>query len=481
MILITALILLFIVFTATLSRKLNIPLIIIALVIGIVFGSDVTGLIYFDNAQLSQKIANIALVFILFSGGFGTKTSNLRPVIKPTMLLATIGVLLTAGISSIIFCLLSGWTFFKSLLLCAIISSTDAAAVFSILRTRSLNKNVASMAEIESAANDPMAIIMTTFIIQIILGVSLKTEFIIGLFIWQLVGGITIGIIMGFVGSYIFGKIKDNDVGYFYIFLIGIILFSYGIADLCKASGMLSVFFAGYIMGNKKLPYKNGISSFTEILSFISNVGLFVLLGLLVFPKQFSGIWINGILLFVILTFIARPLAVFICTFFTKLSFLEKIFLSWSGLRGAVPIVLATYPLAAGIDSEHQIFNIIFFTVTLSLFIQGSTIGKIADFLKLGTKQQHKSKQTMELVTIHDTNIELIEVFIDPDIYDGTCKISNMTLPIDTTITMISRNNKIIVPSGQTIILPGDNLSLLTDNKKIEETISELFKMFTKK
>ncbi|HPO50386.1 MAG TPA: cation:proton antiporter, partial [Spirochaetota bacterium] len=276
MILIIAMILLFIVFTATISRKLNIPLIIIALIVGIIFGSDITGLIYFDNAQLSQKIANIALIFILFSGGFGAKTTDLLPVIKPTMLLATLGVLLTAGISSIIFSLLSGWTFIKSFLLCAIISSTDAAAVFSILRTKSINKNVSSMAEIESAANDPMAIIMTTFIIQIILGASLKTELIIGLFIWQLTGGILIGIIMGFVGVFIFGKIKDNDVGYFYIFLIGIILLSYGLADICKASGMLSVFFAGYIMGNRKLPYKSGISSFTEILSFISNVGLFV-------------------------------------------------------------------------------------------------------------------------------------------------------------------------------------------------------------
>ena len=281
--------------------------------------------------------------------------------------------------------------------------------------------------------------------------------------------------------AFLFDKIKDNDIGYFYIFLIGIILFSYGIADLCKASGMLSVFFAGYIMGNKKLPYKNGISTFTEILSLISNVGLFVLLGLLVFPSQFSSIWISGVLLFAIITFVARPLTVFICTIFTKLNFREKIFLSWSGLRGAVPIVLATYPLASGIDDKREIFNIIFFAVTLSLFIQGSTIGKIAALFKLGTKQRYKSKQSMELLTIHETNVELIEVFIDPDNYEGSCKIANMTLPQDVTITMITRDNKILVPSGKTVLLPGDNLSILVDNKKVDKTISELFKMFQQK
>lgn len=481
MLLLTALIIIFIVFSAVISRKLNIPLIIISLLIGIIFGSDVTGIIYFDNALLAKEVANIALIFILFAGGYGTKSSHLKSVIKPTMLLATVGVLITANISGFIFYYISGWTFLNSLLLGAIISSTDAAAIFSILRSRSINQNVTMITEIESAANDPMAIVFTTFVIQLIVGSNFSTSYSVLLFTWQLFGGVGFGILTGFIGTFLFNKLRDIDVGYFYLFLIGIILLSFGLADFCKASGMLSAFFAGTVMGNRKLPYNNGISSFTEILSFIGNVCLFVLLGLLVFPKDFSNIWHLGVILFLIITFIARPVAMFLCTFFTKLSLKDKTFLCWSGIRGAVPIVLATYPAAAGIDNDHQIFNIIFFAVTLSVIFQGTTIGKLADLLNLSVKSRAKSTKSMELVTVHETNYELIEIFIDNDIYEGECKVSDLSLPVGTTITMINRNNTVLAPSGETVIYPGDILSVLIEKKKIKKGIDEILRMFLKK
>lgn len=480
MLLIISLIIILIVFIAVISRKLNIPLIIISLAMGVLFGSDVTGIIYFDNAALAQYIANIALIFILFAGGFGTKSYNFKPVIKPTMLLATAGVLLTTLITAFVFNAVTGWGLIKSLLICAIISSTDAAAVFSILRTRSISKNVTSITEIESAANDPMAIISTTFILQLVIGESFNTYSSVFMFLWQLTGGIGFGLLLGIAGVFLFNKIKSLDVGYFYLFLIGMILLSFSLADSFKASGMLSSFFAGYVMGNRKLPYKNGISSFIETLSFIANVGLFILLGLLVFPRNFSAIWFLGVILFLAVTFIGRPIAVFICTMFTGLLTGEKIFLSWSGIRGAVPIVLATYPAAAGIDNQHHIFNIVFFAVVLSILIQGTTIGKLADILKLSMPVRKKLKQTMELVTIQDTEYELIEIFIDNEIYQGGCKISQLTLPVGTTITMINRENSIIAPSGKTKILPGDTLSVLVERNKIETATAAILKMFSK-
>lgn len=478
--LIISFILLLMVLIAKVSSRLNIPLIIIALAIGIIFGSDVTGFIYFDDALFTSNAANIALIFILFAGGFSTKSHNFKPVARPAMLLATAGVLVTALISSIVFSFASGWPFIISLLICAIISSTDAAAVFSILRTRSINKNVSSITEIESAANDPMAIISVVFILQVIAGTGNNTFNSIVHFIWQLGGGILIGIVVGKAGTWLFYKIRNIDIGYYYVFLIGIIIFSYALADFCKSSGMLSVFFTGYIMGNKKLPFKSGISSFTETLSFIANVGLFVLLGLLVFPKQLSEVWMTGILLFLIFNFLGRPVSVLICTAFTGLSLKEKFFISWSGLRGAVPIVLATYPAAAGIDEGHEIFNIVFFAVTLSILIQGTTIGKLADFLKLTGKPQTKSKQTMELVTIHDTDYELIEVFIDNEIYQGECRISEMRLPSGITITMINRNNIILAPRGSTNVFPGDILSILVSQKNIEKVTLQVLNCFAK-
>ncbi|MBE0432269.1 potassium/proton antiporter [candidate division WOR-3 bacterium] len=479
MLLIIGLILLFLVIIATISSRFNVPLIILALAIGIIFGSDVTGIIYFDDAVLAQQLANIALIFILFAAGFGTKNYHFKQVIRPTTLLATVGVLLTANIAAMLFCLLTGWTFLKSLLLCAIVSSTDAAAVFSILRTRSINRNIASITEIESATNDPMAIISTTFILQLIIGAETRTYIPALMFIWHLLGGAGIGILVGIIGSAIFNRIKNIDVGYFYVCLIGLILLSFGLADFCEASGMLSAFFAGYIMGNKKLPFKNGISSFTETQSFIANVGLFILLGLLVFPRHFSAIWLFGIAIFLLVTFVGRPLAVFLCTLFAKITFKEKVFLSWSGIRGAVPIVLATYPAAAGIDPEHEIFNIVFFAVTLSILVQGTTIGKLADLLKLSARRPSKPKQTMELVTIHETNYELIDIFIDDEMYQGESRISDMTLPAGTTITMVNRDNQIIAPSGSTLVLPGDTLSVLVDKDEVEEVTVAILRMFS--
>lgn len=475
----TSLILILIVFIATLSRKFNLPIIAIALAIGIFFGSDVTNIIYFDDAHLTQRLANFALIFILFAGGYGTKSENLKPVINPTIILATIGVLLTAGLTAIVFSLITGWTFVKSLLLSTIISSTDAAAVFSILRSRAINnKKISSITEIESAANDPAAIISTTFIIALIVGTGLNPALTIISFVWQLVAGVGIGILIGILGALILDKIRNIDTGYYYVFLIGLILFSYSFADLLRASGMLSAFFAGYIMGNKKLPFKNGISSFTETLSFIANIALFVLLGLLVFPKQFSAVWGLGVIIFLIISFFSRPLTVFLCTLFTKLTLKEKLFLSWSGIRGAVPIVLATYPIAAGIDKQHQIFNIVFFAVTLSVFIQGTTIGKFADILKFSMKPKAKPKQTMELVTFHETNYELIEIFIDNDLYKGKCKVSDLLLPKGTTITMLNRNNKVIAPAGSTVIYPGDILSVLVNHDEIENVTARIFSKF---
>lgn len=478
--LIIAVILLFMVFVARVSSKLNVPLIIIALAIGIIFGSDVTGLIYFDDAIFTRDVANIALIFILFAGGYGTKSHNFKPVAKPAMLLATAGVIITALITASLFSFITGWPFLKSLLISAIISSTDAAAVFSILRTRSINKNVSSLTEIESAANDPMAIISTVFILQLVAGAAADTSSSLLLFIWQLAGGVAFGILTGNAGTFLFNRIRNIDIGYYYVFLIGIILFSFSIADMSRASGMLSAFFTGYVLGNKKIPFKSGITSFTEILSFIANVGLFILLGLLVFPHRFSGIWTTGIIVFMVLTFVGRPVAVLICTALNGLNLREKLFISWGGLRGAVPIVLATYPAAAGIDEEHQIFNIVFFAVTLSILIQGTTIGWFADFLKLTRKPRMKPGQTMELVTIHDTDYELVQIFIDPDMYKGEPKISDMGLPPGVTITMINRNNTVIAPRGSTVIYPGDVLSVLVSSEKVKLVTNRVLHCFSR-
>ena len=479
--LIIGIILVFIVFIAAFFKRWNIPLIVIALGIGIFFGSDVTGLIYFDNATLTKKITDIALMFVLFAGGFETKKEDLKIVMKPALILATVGVLVTALVGALIFTFIFKWDFITSLLLCSIISSTDASAAFSILRSRSIDTMATSITKVESATNDPMAIILTTFVLQLKLGAQFNTSSSILIFLWSLVGGIGFGCLIGYLGKFLFNKLKDLDAGYYHLFLLGLIFLSFGLAQLCKASGMMAVFFSGFILGNTKLPYNTRIASFTDTLSFIANVGIYVLLGLLVFPSKFPDIWLYGVILFLIITFIARPVTVFLATYFSKLSIKENIFLSWSGIRGTVPIILATYPIVAGIDPQHQIFNIVFIAVILSILFQGTTIGKLADILKLNNKKKIDVKHLMELVTLHNIDYELIEIFIDDEIYEGGCKISDLNLPLNTTITMINRNNEIIAPSGQTTILPGDVLFVLVEKNNIEKTTNQVFSKFFEK
>ena len=356
----------------------------IALAAGIFFGSDVTGVIYFDNSMLAKQIADLCLVFVLFIGGFGTRKDVLKAVFWPSIALSTIGVALTAGITGFLLHAVLGYGLYHALLLGCIISSTDAAAVFSILRFPMTNPRLQMLTKTESATNDPMAIVLTMVMVSLI-GDKMQHPFEVSTALfWQFASGIGIGLLIGFAGCYIFERIRSLDRGYLYLFTIGIVLLSYGAADMVMGSGMLSAFFAGYVMGNSKVLHRRAaVSAFFEALSAIANAAIFVILGLLVFPREFGVIWVQGLALFVIITFIARPVAVLLCTAFSNFSIIEKVFVSWSGLRGAVPIVLATYPVAAGIEAGRDIFNIIFFAVVLSLLFQGITINRAAQRLGL--------------------------------------------------------------------------------------------------
>lgn len=474
-------ILIFLALSAALFRRLNLPLITLALVVGIVFGSDVTGIVYFDDAQLTKQLADVALVFVLFAGGFGIKKADLRPVLAPTMALSTLGVLLTMGLTALLFHLVAGWSPIRSLLVSAVISSTDAAAVFSILRNRSIQKRPASVTEVESAANDPMAIISTTFVVGLAAGSGVGELRAVLFLLWQLGGGVCIGLGVGWLGSLLFRKLREVETGYYYLLLVGLVLASYGAADAAGASGMLSAFFAGFFLGNVKFPFKTALASFTSSLSFMANAGLFVLLGLLMFPRSLGKVWVDGLLVFLILSFVARPAAVFICTIFSKIPFKERLFISWSGIRASVPIVLATYPLAAGLDPDREILNVVFVAVCLSLLVQGTSIGWVADLLGLSLKEKPRPKQRMELVTVHDSRYELVEVFVDEERYTGESTLSALNLPPEVSVTMIARRDRIIVPRGKTLVRPGDILTLLVEEDRVEEMAAKVLAGFERR
>lgn len=478
---IAALVLLTLVLMASVFHKLNVPVIILSLFIGLIFGSDVTGFVYLDNAKMVKEIANGALMFILFIGGFGTKHQHFRLVLKPVMLMSTLGILFTAALTGYLFHLVTGWPLLKAMLLGSIISSTDAAAVFSIFKGRAIENRIRTLTEMESVSNDPMAVVLTMFMIAQVAGKQTSTLIAVLGFVWQLVGGVLIGILVGWLAVWLFKKIRHIESEYFYIYLISIVLLSYSIATLCQASGMLSAFFAGFVMGNQNIPYKKGLIAFNNTLSFITNAGLFILLGLLAFPRSFAGIWLQGVAVFVIITFIARPVMVGLATLVTKLKLKEKVFIAGVGVRGAVPIVLATYPAAMGLDNGHEIFNIVFFVVTLSMLIQGTSLVPLARRLGLASKDRNKVPKMLELVTVQDTNYEIIEVFIDDEFYEGSCLVKDLKLPPGTLITFISRHNQIIAPSGSVEIKPNDTLTVLVEKSNIDMIPIEIMRSFVMK
>ena len=456
--LVLPLILLFIIISAVHLDRRSIPVILVALFAGIIFGKDGLKFWHFDNVVLAKELANLALVFILFHGGFSTKKENLRVAALPAIGLATWGVILTSVFIFVCLHFLLGWDKSISMLVSVIISSTDAPAVFSILRKQALSHKLESTIEVESAANDPMAILLTVMVIQAMSEIGdLSYTVFAGLFFWKFIAGAILGLIAAKCAARLINMLTPQENAYYYILLICTPLFTYGLAEIFHASGILAAFTAGIVLGNIQFVHKQGVYNFSYAVSTIANVLLLVLLGVLAEPSTWfaegsylSGyLCINAILLFFFLTFIARPAAVFLGTIGMGIQLKEKIFIAWSGLRGAVPISLAAYPAAAGISSGSEIFNLVFFAVLLSIAIQGASLGKLTKWLKLSTDSRPDPPYYLEFITKDDMESgQRLTVFTvdlpDPEGVKGPV-IRNLRLPENALLLMITRRQKVSV------------------------------------
>lgn len=459
--LVIPLLLLAVVLAAVWLDRWGVPVILVALGLGIVCGSDVLNLWYFDDFHLANDVANVALVFILFQGGLATKRADLQAVALPAGGMATWGVVLTAGALFGALRGLLGWPFETSLLLAVVISSTDAAATFSILRRQSLPKRLASTLEIESAANDPMAILLTVVVVESLATGESKGWLVVPLLLWKFVAGPACGWVVGRVAVAVFDRLAPQDRGYYYVLLLAIVLLSFGVSEAAHGSGMLAAFTAGLVMGNRRFVYQQGIRNFSAALATIANIGVFVLMGVLVFPKQWASLWRDGVLLFLMLTFVARPAAVWLGTLGMRLGGRERHFLCWAGLRGAVPIVLATYPMAAGIRVGNDVFNLVFFAVLLSVSIQGSTLGWLANVLQLSSPSRPPHRYALDLVTMAHSELDLLTVELpDPAGCPGP-RIRDVALPPGVVITLITRGNEVVPPTGNTQLLGWDRVTVL--------------------
>lgn len=455
------LLLLGVVLAAVWLDRFSVPVILVALGLGLLAGSDVLRLWHFDDVDLANQLANAGLVFILFHGGLVTKRSILKSVLLPAGGMATWGVVLTAAA---VFCVLRlglGWAFERSLLLAAVISSTDAAATFSILRRQSLGPRLASTIEVESAANDPMAILLTLVVVEALTSGAGMGWMVLAVFAWKFLAGPVVGWLLARAAVAIFDRLNPQDRGYYYVLLLAVVLLTYGLAEAANASGMLAVFTAGLVMGNRKFIYQQGIRNFSAALSMIANIGVFVMMGLLVFPSQWSTLWLDGVLLFLALTFVARPAAVWLGTLGMGFAAKERVFMCWAGLRGAVPIVLATYPMAAGIQAGQDVFNLVFFAVILSVAIQGSTLGTLARRLGLSTPSRPQPRYGLELVTMAHSHLDLIVVDLpDPKGRPGP-RIRDLTLPPGAILTLVTRGDEVVAPTGNTRLLGWDQVTVL--------------------
>jgi potassium/hydrogen antiporter len=465
MILVFALLIVLGVFSTKISTKSGVPILLVFLGIGMLVGSDVLNLINFGDTVLTQRIANVALIFILFDSGFYTKRNSLKSSFGPSLTLATAGIVVTSAAIGLAAHFLLKLDLTVSLLIGAIVSSTDAAAVVNLMRQSPVQPRVSTTLEVESAANDPMAILLTTLMIDIIAGKTGNVPLFMLELAWQLGGGILIGWLAAKLGVFLFNRLHAENRGYYYVLLMGFALLVYGIGDVARSSGIIAVFFCGYWFGNSEFVYKRGVSHIIEGLSTISNMAIFLLLGLLVFPKTTLLMWKEGLILAGLIIFVARPIAVLISTAPFRYTVKERIFIMWGGIKGAVPIVLATYPAAFGLENSQYYFNVVFFAVFLTCLVQGTSIGWVAKKLGLSVPPKPKALYSVELLSRGKIDMDMIEIPIEKGGPADGRSLQEINLPRDLVVSSVVRGDQIITPRGETRFKPDDIVFVLAPVK----------------
>ncbi len=445
------------------SSRLGIPALLFFLGLGMLSGSEGIGGIYFDDPWIAQFLGSIALAYILFSGGLDTKWSDVKKVVRPAITLSTIGVLLTAVLLGYFVHLTPKLPLLESLLLGAIVSSTDAAAVFSILRNREvrLQGKIEPLLELESGSNDPMAVLLTIGLTGLITNGDQSAVELIPYLLVQMSLGIAIGFLSGKFFTWLINRMNLKIEGLYTVFSIAIVLLIFGLTNSLNGNGFLAVYLAGLVMGNKNFIHKRTLRKFHDGLAWLMQILMFLALGLLVFPSEVLPVTGIGLLISVFLILVARPISVMISLIKTDFTIREKAMISWVGLRGAVPIILATFPLLAGVKNADLIFNIVFFVVITSSLIQGTSLTVMSKWLQVQSPLPARYARTLpqDIELTSDGALNIFEVKCGA----GACgqKIMDLDIPEEVLIVLIERDNAYIIPRGDMTILDGDRLHVL--------------------
>ncbi|HEX5653148.1 MAG TPA: potassium/proton antiporter [Chitinophagaceae bacterium] len=451
------------------SFKLGIPTLILFLAIGMLAGSEGIVGIDFDNPNLAQLMGIVALNLILFSGGMDTRWESVRPVLRQGIALSTIGVLLTAATIGFFVHWVTDFTLLEGLLLGSIVSSTDAAAVFSILRTRSigLKGNLRPLLELESGSNDPMAYVLTiSFIYLISQGDGSATKLILQ-FVQQMVIGGVLGYVLGRLMTIAINRVKLETEGLYPVLIMAMIFFTFAFTDLIGGNGFLAVYLSALVLGNSNFIHKKSAVKFYDGQAWLMQIVMFLTLGLLVFPSRIIPIAGTGILIALVLIFVARPIGVFVALSFFRVKLRDKLFISWVGLRGAVPIVFATYPLIAGISKADTIFHLVFFISASSVLLQGTALPKVAKWLKVVVPKKAKRITPLDMELYDTIQSEFVEIILPGNSKAVGKAIVKLNLPKPSLIVLLVREGKYIQPNGATVLEEGDKLLLLANNKEM--------------
>lgn len=455
------------------SGLLGVPALVLFLAIGMLAGSEGLGGIYFDDAQLAQSIAVVAFAFILFSGGLDTSWREVRPVLKQGLALATIGVLVTAAAVGMFAVVVLGFSLLEGFLLGAVISSTDAAAVFALLRTRDvrLSGSLEPLIELESGSNDPMAVFLTMGILSLITAPGASAFSLLPMFVLQMSLGALLGFAIGRAAVIVMNRLRLQADGLYVIVTITVALVAYGAPTAIGGNGFLAVYVAGVVMGNHDFIHKRSLSRFHDGLAWLMQIAMFLTLGLLVFPSRLIPLAGVALLASAFLIFVARPAAVFLSLFWARMQVRELLLVSWIGLRGAAPIMLATFPLLASVPQASTIFNLVFFVVLTSVLIQGTTVSLVANWLGLNAPQPKRPPSPVVLTAV---KAKQVDIRISETSSAAGKQIVDLRLPEGALVILIARDGGHIVPTGSTVIEAGDVLTLLASDEDLDNARAKL-------
>lgn len=462
-ILLAAILIVFGILSSKLSARLGLPVLVLFLMVGMLAGEDGPGGIAFDNAQIAHALGSLALAIILFDGGLQTPLTSIKQVWKPASVLATLGVLVTSAITGIAAAYILDVSLFYGLLIGAIVGSTDAAAVFSLLRNAGIhiNPRLKSTLEIESATNDPMAIFLTVGLLEVMVkGLEPGTGLLM-LFIQQMGIGSAVGLVGGWLSVRIINRIHLTTSGLYPVMVAALGLLAFGIAANLGGSGFLAIFIAGVVIGNSRFVFQRSTFLFHDGLAWLGQIIMFVFLGLLINPSSLLDVWLEGLLIAAVLILVARPLSVIPVLKIFGFNAREMTLVSWVGLRGSVPIILAIYPLIYGLPGASLIFSVVFFVVLISATIQGSTLPWVARTLGLTEPPPATPAATLEITALGDVDADIVEYRLGTSSRASDRRLSQMALPDGTVVAMITRGNQVIPPRGSTLLHAGDHLFIV--------------------